>query len=399
MNEIVDKMNENEIKSIFNKEIFNKTSKIIEEKGLLIENILLLLKRIGHLKVLKGILLYGFEKISLNKIFEKMIIEEEKKKERKNEKLLIDLCECYISLNYLLSPEIVSICVHCLLKVAMRKEENEEIQKEVEMALLELSCIDEFNEIEQELYLTEIKAIIKYHQEYHNLTQLAYQSAWQFLIYRLHTDKSLEEVIANELHFAREATRELEELTKCVDYQIKEEKEKGKNTEEMSLLLRWLQTSGKFLFYCRLRNEEYSVLIESIVKAFREAKDNCRGISSECIESFSNSVNNRNVKVEDLLKRGAVCLILEEIHRPTLNDEMVYESLTFFMNISERMKEKEDFPFEEAKRKRLKRKMFEKMEEEGFEDIITSFYELLDFLNESFHHDLQLDISDYFVDV
>ncbi|KAH7818384.1 uncharacterized protein MONOS_8091 [Monocercomonoides exilis] len=67
------------------------------------------------------------------------------------------------------------------LLVALSKEENEEAQKEVEMALLVLGNAG-YQEIEQELFLTEIKEIIKYHQVHRNLTQLAYQSAWQFLM-------------------------------------------------------------------------------------------------------------------------------------------------------------------------------------------------------------------------
>ncbi|KAH7828412.1 uncharacterized protein MONOS_15190 [Monocercomonoides exilis] len=109
------------------------------------------------------------------------------------------------------------MCVSCLLKVTLKKEEDEETQKEVEMALLALSCIYSHYEIEQKQYLNEIKEIIHYHQEHHNLTRLAYLYAWEFLILRLNTDKSLNEVIVNELHFIREARREIEDLSKCVD--------------------------------------------------------------------------------------------------------------------------------------------------------------------------------------
>eukprot|EP00770_Monocercomonoides_exilis_P002805 MONOS_2787.1-p1 / transcript=MONOS_2787.1 / gene=MONOS_2787 / organism=Monocercomonoides_exilis_PA203 / gene_product=unspecified product / transcript_product=unspecified product / location=Mono_scaffold00060:3828-4299(+) / protein_length=111 / sequence_SO=supercontig / SO=protein_coding / is_pseudo=false len=104
-----------------------------------------------------------------------MIFEEEEKKEEKDEKLLVDLCECNLLLGSIFSSKLISICVPCLLKVASDKEENEEAQKEVEMALLALNNIG-FCKVEQELFLDKITEIIKYLQEHRNLTRLAYQS-------------------------------------------------------------------------------------------------------------------------------------------------------------------------------------------------------------------------------
>ncbi|KAH7823793.1 uncharacterized protein MONOS_17582 [Monocercomonoides exilis] len=102
-----------------------------------------------------------------------------------------------------------------LLKVAKRKEEDEETQKEAEMALMTLSHQNEYQSIEQKLYLNEIKEIIQYHQQHNNLTQLSYQSAWQFLIERLPQGSKLAKTTVNELHFVREATRGLNELIEC----------------------------------------------------------------------------------------------------------------------------------------------------------------------------------------
>ncbi|KAH7815548.1 uncharacterized protein MONOS_18318 [Monocercomonoides exilis] len=110
-------------------------------------------------------------------------------------------------LNHLSSSKLDSICVPCLLKVASKKEESEETQKEVEIALLALSNTKYFG-MKREMYLNKIKAIIEYHQEHHNLTRLAYQSTWQFLVARLECDKSLGDAIINALHFTREAARE-----------------------------------------------------------------------------------------------------------------------------------------------------------------------------------------------
>ncbi|KAH7820362.1 uncharacterized protein MONOS_2267 [Monocercomonoides exilis] len=155
---------------------------------------------------------------------EMIIDENEKKKDEKDERLLIDLCECYLTLGYDFPYELHSICVPCLLKTALKKEESKETQNETEMALLALSkavcCF-----IEQELNLNEIKEIIKYHQGHRNLTQLAYQSAWLFLMDRF-LYENVEEVIANELHLAREAARELEELTRCVNWKKKDEEKR-----------------------------------------------------------------------------------------------------------------------------------------------------------------------------
>eukprot|EP00770_Monocercomonoides_exilis_P013125 MONOS_13069.1-p1 / transcript=MONOS_13069.1 / gene=MONOS_13069 / organism=Monocercomonoides_exilis_PA203 / gene_product=unspecified product / transcript_product=unspecified product / location=Mono_scaffold00774:12813-13815(+) / protein_length=203 / sequence_SO=supercontig / SO=protein_coding / is_pseudo=false len=196
-----------------------------------------------------------------------MIIEENKKKEGKNEKLLIDLCECNVTLSYDFSSELLSICVPCLLKAALNKEENEEVQTEVEMALLALSNIRDY-EMKRELYLNEITEIIEHHQEYQNMTRLAYQSIWQFFVDRFFNDKSLERVIVNELHFPREAVRELEELTRNVDWKRKEEEneKRREETKEEHILRRWLHTLNNYFLRCKLWNEELAKLIDCVVQ-------------------------------------------------------------------------------------------------------------------------------------
>eukprot|EP00770_Monocercomonoides_exilis_P014317 MONOS_14263.1-p1 / transcript=MONOS_14263.1 / gene=MONOS_14263 / organism=Monocercomonoides_exilis_PA203 / gene_product=unspecified product / transcript_product=unspecified product / location=Mono_scaffold00966:20065-20796(-) / protein_length=179 / sequence_SO=supercontig / SO=protein_coding / is_pseudo=false len=170
-----------------------------------------------------------------------MIIEEEKKKEEKDEKHLAYLCECFISLSFDFLQELILICVPSLLKVTSKKEENEETQKEMEMALLALSNICYYFEIKKEMYLKEITEIILYHQEHHNLTQLAYQSAWDFLINRFFSDQSLEGPNTNELHFVREAIKELEELVKYICWKRKEERRGEKEGKEEYILIEWLQ--------------------------------------------------------------------------------------------------------------------------------------------------------------
>ncbi|KAH7814923.1 uncharacterized protein MONOS_11123 [Monocercomonoides exilis] len=77
------------------------------------------------------------------------------------------------------SDALLSICVPRLLNVALEKKENEEAQKEVENALVALSSVWMMNKKTKKMCSNDIKEIIQYHQENHNLTRLAYQSAWQ----------------------------------------------------------------------------------------------------------------------------------------------------------------------------------------------------------------------------
>ncbi|KAH7817397.1 uncharacterized protein MONOS_14354 [Monocercomonoides exilis] len=225
MNEMIIEIDEEEFVSIFTKELFNKIHQMIEEEKMSMENAILLLKHVGYYKTKKSFFDYAFSVSFLSDRFEKMLVDEDRKNEEKNEKILADICECYLLLcDKSIPDELLSIPVPCLLKFASKKKGNEEAQKEVEVALLALSNIVMWKIIEQKLYFNEIKEIIGYHQEHHNLTQLAYQSAWQFLIFRLYPDKSLNEVIMNELHFVEEARRKIEELTRNMDWKRKKER-------------------------------------------------------------------------------------------------------------------------------------------------------------------------------
>ncbi|KAH7815317.1 uncharacterized protein MONOS_4499 [Monocercomonoides exilis] len=394
INEAMEVMRKEELESVFTKEQFDKMEQMIEEKKMLMENAILVLKHIGYMKELKFTSNLSFERSLLSKRFEEMIGDGNEKKEGKDEKLLDDLYECHL-LNKcnVTSNETLKIYVRRLLKVALKKEEKEEVGKEVEMALMALSCIREYFRILKKLYLEEISEIIQHHQEHHNLTQLAYQSAWGFLISRFVNEKSLGDAIVNELHFAREAARELEELSKRVDWK------RGKETKEEYILLRWFRTFNNFFRGCKLWNEEFAGLIESIVRILRTAKDNYGEISNQCISSLRNAADSTGVKVEDLLKGGAVDAVLEEIQQSIIDRKTAYECLNFFYFISWRMKEKGDDKMKEAKRKITKRELFEKLEEEGYEDDISSFYRLLCFLKKIYFDKLPTNISVYFVNV
>ncbi|KAH7818243.1 uncharacterized protein MONOS_10833 [Monocercomonoides exilis] len=141
LNEIVDDMNEEEFRYVFMTGLFNKIDKMINEKKISLQNAIVLLKRMGHFRSLKFPWVYIFKGYSLSESFGKTIIEENKKKKGKNEKLLIDLCECYLLLNFSFPSKLTSIFVSNLLRIALNKEENEEIQEEVEVALLALTCM------------------------------------------------------------------------------------------------------------------------------------------------------------------------------------------------------------------------------------------------------------------
>eukprot|EP00770_Monocercomonoides_exilis_P013834 MONOS_13781.1-p1 / transcript=MONOS_13781.1 / gene=MONOS_13781 / organism=Monocercomonoides_exilis_PA203 / gene_product=unspecified product / transcript_product=unspecified product / location=Mono_scaffold00882:13171-14224(+) / protein_length=330 / sequence_SO=supercontig / SO=protein_coding / is_pseudo=false len=329
-----------------------------------------------------------------------MMIEEEKKKEGKNEKLLVGLFECYtMILDDMIPGNLLVICLPYLLKAASNKEENEEAKEEVEMALLALTGFG-YCEISEELYLNEIKEIILYHQEHRNLTRLAYQSAWVFLLNIFPDDKSFEDTIMNELHFVREAIKELEELTRNVNWKKeKEEERRGKEVKEEIVILRWFDIIMDNISQCKLRNEEFVGLINSIVGLYRAAKDSLGRICGVCIFSIALAAKSEPVKNVDLLEGGAIDVVFEELYQPTLEDENVCNCLDAVFSISRRLEGKTNDEMEEVKRKEMNRKVFEKMEEEGYEDTITSFYETIDFLNNKYYYELSLDISDYFVNI
>ncbi|KAH7819271.1 uncharacterized protein MONOS_17939 [Monocercomonoides exilis] len=370
LNEIIDEMNEELFKSVFAKDLLYKILQMIDENKLPLVNAILLMKNIGYNNVTRNFRRLRFYLSSQSFIIDKMISEEEKKKEGKNEKLLVDLCECYFFLSYDFTSEMLSICVPRLLKAAMNKEESKGSQKEVEIALLALSCISENRKVPEELCLNEIREIIKYHQKHHNLTSLAYQSAWQFLICRLFYDRSLEDVILNKLQFEREAISELEELTKCIDW--KKNEDKLKEMEEENLLEKWITTLNIYFKECQIQKKEHVVLIECIIQILQAAKDNHREIEERCTKLLRSVSYNATVEIEDLLKSGAVYMALVEIVRFDFMKTSVEDYLQFFENICERLKKVNKKENEETKRKETKRKVFDRLEEEGYEDGIIS---------------------------
>eukprot|EP00770_Monocercomonoides_exilis_P013467 MONOS_13415.1-p1 / transcript=MONOS_13415.1 / gene=MONOS_13415 / organism=Monocercomonoides_exilis_PA203 / gene_product=unspecified product / transcript_product=unspecified product / location=Mono_scaffold00824:16031-16568(-) / protein_length=127 / sequence_SO=supercontig / SO=protein_coding / is_pseudo=false len=111
-----------------------------------------------------------------------------------------------------MSDELLSICMTCVLKAASKKEDDEETKKEVEIALVSLSSIDYWKQLENTRHLGNIAEIIIYHQQNHNLTSLAYQSIWEFLIGKTFHLKNLENLIDDKLKFIQQAAVELKDL-------------------------------------------------------------------------------------------------------------------------------------------------------------------------------------------
>ncbi|KAH7818917.1 uncharacterized protein MONOS_15450 [Monocercomonoides exilis] len=397
MNGLIDEMNKEEFKLVFTKEQFNEIHQMIKKEKITLKNSILLLKHVGYSKKLKCFIEFAFNESLLREKIREMIIDEnEKKNDEKDEKHLTDLCKCFTLLNDNKIPdELRLIIVPCLLKAASKKEGNEETQKEAEIALLALSHISQFCLLEKELYLNEIKEIIKNHQDHHNLTRLAYQCAWAFLMHRFVDEKKLEDIIVNDLHFAREAAREIEDLSKSVDWKRKEERRKETKVKEVSVIKRWLDVINEFTFSCTLWNEELAGLISSTVQMIRASRDNYPYTSHQSLSLLRCAAEKRKEKIDDLLKSGAIGAVVEEIQQPTINDDLIKNCYYFFSNISERLKEKKYLKVEEAKRKKTKKKVLEKMEEEGFEDIIESLYGYISFVNENDYGEFSRNASEY----
>ncbi|KAH7824786.1 uncharacterized protein MONOS_7204 [Monocercomonoides exilis] len=286
----------------------------------------------------------------------------------------------------------------CLLKVALNKDKNEEAQKEVEMALFSLSNINGVTEMKKELYLKEITEIIKHHQERLNLTQLAYQSTWEFLIFRYENDKSLAETIVNELHFSREATRELEKLTECVNRKMKENKLEKNEMQEIQILMRWLRLLNNFFISCKLWKEEHAEVERRVVSLFRTTKVKEKRISDLCISLIATIAKSEAVGVDDLLKGGIVDVAFEEIHCLTLEIDTFTYCLELLKEICDRIKILIAQRYDVGMLRTMRTEIFEVFEEDGYEDLIVSFQEMLPFfVDECFQYGLSKNYEDYFI--
>eukprot|EP00770_Monocercomonoides_exilis_P005605 MONOS_5577.1-p1 / transcript=MONOS_5577.1 / gene=MONOS_5577 / organism=Monocercomonoides_exilis_PA203 / gene_product=unspecified product / transcript_product=unspecified product / location=Mono_scaffold00164:36320-37700(-) / protein_length=439 / sequence_SO=supercontig / SO=protein_coding / is_pseudo=false len=405
MNGLLDEMNEKEMEFVLKIAPLNIVSKMIGDHEIPVENAVMLLKHIGRCKMKNDFVMSYFDRSLLNRRLKMIIIEEDRKKEGKNEKLLNDLCECYQTLRNkvdFVSDELVAIIVHCLLKIASNKEESEETREEVEMALVALNNNRENLRMKKEVYLNDITEIIKHHQKHHNLTLLAYQSAWQFLMFRFINESQLEHLIVNKLHFVREATREMEELMERVDRK-KKKGEKGeketKEAKEMKVLSRWVLAVREYFWHFQLWNDENIGLIRCLVKLCKATRENERETFGKCMVLFQTMMSLKTMRVDDLMKGGIFELFLEEIQRPTLNDDVICKCLGFFMAVSGRMKGKQKNKIDDEKWNETKKAIFDKLEEEGYEDAIISFLQDLETINEAHSQKISGKATDYFVNV
>ncbi|KAH7816668.1 uncharacterized protein MONOS_2953 [Monocercomonoides exilis] len=236
--------------------------------------------------------------------------------------------------------------------------------------------------------------IIKHHQEHHNLTHLAYLSAWVFLMDRSFEERGLEEVIANELHAARETARELEELAKCVDWENEEE---TKRKKEAFLIKKWISLVTSQFPLLISQKEDNVELLHCLVQLCRASRENGRKIYRNCIILFQKVAEVIKVNVEVWMKGRAIDVMLEEMHQSTLDVDVASGCLRFFFEVSKKLDGNDDIEIYEDKRKDMKMEIFEKMEEEGFEDEVTNIFGIFFIFNGEYYAEMSLDLTDYLV--
>ncbi|KAH7819056.1 uncharacterized protein MONOS_17952 [Monocercomonoides exilis] len=371
MNALVKKMNVEEFKSIYKIDMLNKIDAMIEEKKLTWENAIILLKQIGYYKTLNDVYKARFDRSLLIERIKKKVIEEWKKNDEKEEKLVVDLCECFILLiRYIdnIPTEVDPTCLPCILKTASNKEESEKAQHEVEMALLALTKI--YDSEEEELHINPIKEIIKQHQRKRYLTHLGYQSAWELISERAHWRQRNDKAILNELNFISEAVKELEELSMHVDWEKIEES--GNKTKEECVIRKWVNMLYIYFFQYKLWNKEHGKAIDCLSKICKAARERNKSIIIGCIQTFEEMTRVPSVNVEALIRCGSVNFAIGEIQKFSFYDNVIRTCLEYIASIKclllESLKENREM------KRTLIRETFEMFEEEGFEDMTMSIY-------------------------
>ncbi|KAH7822900.1 uncharacterized protein MONOS_15427 [Monocercomonoides exilis] len=393
MNSLMDQMGEDEMDNHASK-VFEEFCRMIEEKKVSLENTISLMKRVGYANIMRSIYAIYLCDFSLKKKIESLIFEEGKKNDEKNEKLLIEMCECCGFIYRNISPEIIPVYVPCMLNAALKKEESEETRKEVEDALLALNYIEEAHFVRIELFQSKIKEIIMYHQEHRNLTHMGYRSAWHFYLNRLLDYSFLGDAIVNELHFVREAARELEELSRSV--RMKKKEGKVISPEFKYTVNGWLETVLYYRQSGPRAKEDYVPLVQSMVclrKAARGIENELFGINSQTYELMALYIAGG---VEDLLKGGVFEAVLEEMQRDFIENHKMHDCYKFFLAIQE-LKMRAEPTANEAQKKEIKMKLHEKLEEEGFEDILIGNYEVNGQISNVYCPKISVNVVDYLV--
>ncbi|KAH7829843.1 uncharacterized protein MONOS_17064 [Monocercomonoides exilis] len=418
----MEKMNTKELETSITMDVYENIDYLMDCENIAEENIILLLKLLGYRKELYEIKTDSFKGTTLSATLWSLINEANSKYEMNSTQ--VDFCECYlINSNYVFVNKESHLInyVPYILKVALKKRKNKKEQAEAEIALMSLCKIEQNAEIEKELFLDHIKEIIQFHQKHNNLSHLAYQRAWEFLIKRLNEHKELENVIVNELHFYREAFGELEILKQCVNWT---KNETGRYEIEEMLMLRWVNAIKLSLWNSTWRLDIFSKLVDFAVSFYRLAKDNQREITGYCANALSRVMSYSHVNFNDLLKNDLVDFALEEIMRPTLDEYIAPACFLFFDDLASRIDNYKSDIVEDSiseltenlensisgiedeykylnqinekleimknaivscsnmliKEKieiawrRMKIESFEKFEEEGYEDVIISYY-------------------------
>eukprot|EP00770_Monocercomonoides_exilis_P004814 MONOS_4791.1-p1 / transcript=MONOS_4791.1 / gene=MONOS_4791 / organism=Monocercomonoides_exilis_PA203 / gene_product=unspecified product / transcript_product=unspecified product / location=Mono_scaffold00132:63791-65288(+) / protein_length=481 / sequence_SO=supercontig / SO=protein_coding / is_pseudo=false len=255
----------------------------------------------------------------------------------------------------------------------MNKEKNEKIGKEAEMSLVSLSNIKMRFKIEKELYMKDITELIKYHQEHHNLTHLAYQSAWEFLIWQTNEDEKMAHFVENELNFLREAIRELEELEERENW-MKRGKFLKEVTDEITLT-RWLDTLGYYFFFYEWKEIKSPNFFECIVRILRKVKKYHRKVFKRCVYVISRIANPVSSDISYLLRSGIIRIIMEEMQQPTVRRDYLEWCLKYIISLVKSVDEPSNDANEREKRKMQKHQILDILEEEGYENEIISVYE------------------------
>ncbi|KAH7823792.1 uncharacterized protein MONOS_1873 [Monocercomonoides exilis] len=248
---------------------------------------------------------------------------------------MIDLCECFLALFEGIpdaSKDTVAVSVRCVMKAAMSKEKDEKTQKEVEMALLALSNAKYFDCDNRVQFLDESVEIIKYHQEHHNLTRLAYQSAWCSIVNQASNDEKMGKTVENELNFCKEAERELDELLRCVNWR-KNEKEIDENFE-VRLMKRWLRIINAYFFNNTLRGDEVLRLIACVVRLCQTVKNSSKTAFGSGMFIFQKIIRSCLGNVDFLLRRGAMDYLFQELIQPTFRCDTFGKCMQFFSELS-----------------------------------------------------------------
>ncbi|KAH7820963.1 uncharacterized protein MONOS_17776 [Monocercomonoides exilis] len=366
---MVSNMDKEELKLVIENNIFNTIENMVENKKIALECLFPLLKEIEYWKEMKNIWSLHFEESLLCQRFEKMIVDEIEKKDGKNEKFLINLCERYLLLNDVFSSDLASISIPYLFAVASSKEENEEIQREVEIVLLIMCNLIDADGIEKDLFSNGLADLVKYHKQHHNLTHVSYESAWMILICL----SSYKKVHLNEMDFVKEAIRELEELLKSVDWKKQEKDiEMSKN---VCTITRWYSSFGRCFFSNETWKEECAELVAFNAKLCKIAKKKSGSISNCCFLLYETMIRLKKVNLECFVKEGVVDSILEEIVQSTLEKELIFYCLNFFSALSKMQISGFDIENYELNIKKTKKELFVKLEEEGYDDMIISFNE------------------------